>query len=602
MPCSTASVHLHSVSVGSGQSHESSSGPFLSRSTVVALPRPFLAFARGAKRFAEESADTPRPKRRLSGKGPAERPPCSPADSGHDGLSKSSQWFRERLALAPPTPAPLRLPFGHDESRRSGTRPFASPNSSSKLFVQPAKQRLFTRYALEGVELQSSGDGLGHSCRWAWDRRNLSSSGPEWSSPQCQLQPQDGHRSLEATVGAINKRFDLFLEQFYRNHVAHEDNGKEACLQGERLSEEHYEEQCQSFVQLLHWTDHTESEIPPVDCLDGYVALEFQGCDFRCRHNADAENAELLATARACSVQGRARDALCAVAATLAARREKSWLEAFDVDFELAERQKELPKESVKERFDAVMADMALRGVRGYFAHGLVCPRSTFRFAVAKPAALGFPPRPASLLLTYRLPMIEALQQMDDCGPLPGDWPTAASAISGLTCPSGSDVEVEAAPFSTGSPSAAAEGSAWEFALQELDAHGRGGRQPLHLVCPEPGLSALLCPGARGRDVVLLDTLAALAPRSKSKEHGLSDIVKSELSNLLALAKSHGDGVIFMLGGEEPHVLAEKVYLRPPFTNSGLRCGYLRWREVGAKVWAKEKPQDRRVCIGLQLP
>lgn len=434
---------------------------------------------------------------------------------------------------------------------------------------------------MDALRLETSSPGMrrSHSCRWALERRTLLSPDANMLPAQVgRWQPRiDIPGSLDAVVADCNRFFDLFLEAFLTDYAVHQDEGKEASLHVERLSEEHYENLCQSFAELLPWIEAASA--PAVGLGVSYAVFEFQGCGLCSLSGNDAEPAELLSTARKNSTKGRARDAFCALAAVLASRREKSWLEAFDIDFDLARRQKEVPKESKQDRIKAVLAEAFSREVRGYFAHGLVSSRSTFRVAVATPAMPGLLGRPASLLLTYRLPLRQALEVMDDGGPLP-------EGAGSLSSPAGPTI--------------------LELGLQDLDVHSRGGRQPVQLVCPEPTLSALLHPQVaactRTKNVVLLDVVAALAPRSKAKEHGLSDIVKVELSDLLGRAKSRGEVVIFMLGGSEPHVLAEKVYLREPFIGLGLRCGYLRWREAGAKTWAKEKPQGQRVCIGLQLP
>jgi len=165
-------------------------------------------------------------------------------------------------------------------------------------------------------------------------------------------------------------------------------------------------------------------------------------------------------------------------------------------------------------------------------------------------------------LLTYRLPFKDALAMMDEGGPL-------GQRMSGR----------------------------FEVALQEL----RPGEplQPARTLRPDAELRALLAD--RG-DVVMLESLAALAPRSLACKAGHSEIVKRELLGLLKSAKTEGRAVVFMLGGKDPEKLAEKVYLRPPFTDHGLRCGYLRIRHAGEKSWAREKPVEDRVLVGLQLP
>merc|ERR1719420_2438411 len=59
---------------------------------------------------------------------------------------------------------------------------------------------------------------------------------------------------------------------------------------------------------------------------------------------------------------------------------------------------------------------------------------------------------------------------------------------------------------------------------------------------PDPQLRDLLCSKT---PVILLDTLAALAPRKVCKEQELSGIVHAELANLYATAKAQGEAVVF---------------------------------------------------------
>lgn len=125
-------------------------------------------------------------------------------------------------------------------------------------------------------------------------------------------------------------------------------------------------------------------------------------------------------------------------------------------------------------------------------------------------------------------------------------------------------------------------------------------RQPTKLLKPDKDLGKLM---RSNQTVLMLDVISALGPREVARDQGLGKIVKAELNKLLADAKARGQVVIFCVGGEFPHLLAEKVYLQKPFTDGGLRCGYLRWRESTSEPWAREKGEyDGRVCLGLQLP
>merc|ERR1712232_894327 len=111
-------------------------------------------------------------------------------------------------------------------------------------------------------------------------------------------------------------------------------------------------------------------------------------------------------------------------------------------------------------------------------------------------------------------------------------------------------------------------------------------------------MGELLC---SRRPVMLLDVYAALAPRDEARKYGINKVVQSELVALLRNAKARGLAVVFMVGGDRD--LAEKVYLRPQFTEHGLRCGNLRWRDSPRGPWAREKLLwENRYIIGLQLP
>jgi len=260
---------------------------------------------------------------------------------------------------------------------------------------------------------------------------------------------------------------------------------------------------------------------------------------------------------------------LCAVLACLASRPEKTWLEAFDAESELTLRRKMQLPESLDDSIRAMLKRIESCVAKGYFACGLRAATCTIRVSFVRDASANGMCRPASLLLTHSVPFRTALAKMDGGGPMrepPRKWCRR------------------------------------EFAFQDLafgELASRGGR------CPASGLEvdARITELFRSRAPVLyLDAVAALAPREAAKEHGVSNVVKAELSGLLREAKERGQAVVFMLGGDKPHVLAEKVYLRAPFTDHGLRCGYLRWREAASEPWAREKPEDQRVCVGIQMP
>jgi hypothetical protein len=200
----------------------------------------------------------------------------------------------------------------------------------------------------------------------------------------------------------------------------------------------------------------------------------------------------------------------------------------------------------------------------------LLQPVSKYRLAFAIDDSM---PRPASLLLTYDVTLCSAFELMDNNGPLPGS-PERWRCLQ-------------------------------HFALQELHhaPEGRDGtryrRQQLRDLRPEQAIRDLVRSDVK---VLFLDAFACLAPRSEARARGLGAIVREELAGMLREAKSRGQAVVFMLGGHDCDSLAHKVYLKKPFTDYGLRIGYLRWRDASSNSWDREKQVDSRVCIGLQLP
>lgn len=333
---------------------------------------------------------------------------------------------------------------------------------------------------------------------------------------------------------------------------------------------EQYEKACNAFMELLPWVKSERCK-EMGDGSTNYTMLQFQGSRSKQRDLFRA-----LEHLREESTQGQAREALCAILAVLSSRKEKTWLDGIETETALKEELKWQRNKPDKLREE--VSDFLSRKVRGYFARKLVDPRAIFRIALAS-NTVGL--RPASLMVTYHLPLQDAFKRMDDEGPLedrPCSWFLKASR---------------------------------QFALQDISKGVKQGdkneRKHAWKLKPEPKIKELLC----GRKpVVFLDALAALAPRKLAKEQKLSNIVQLELAALLHQAKAQGQAVVFMLGGKESHKLAEKVYLQPPFTDTGLRCGYLRWRESpwqpwarSNAPWAREKLRyEYRMCIGLQLP
>lgn len=256
--------------------------------------------------------------------------------------------------------------------------------------------------------------------------------------------------------------------------------------------------------------------------------------------NTKKSLAQLLQHARGESKQGCARDALCAAFSTLASRSEMCWLEAYD---------REKPS-------------------RGWFAHSLLDPTAVFRVSLTSELQ----PRPVSLIITHQLPISAAFSTMDARGPF--------YDCTYNMC----------------------QKRGYEFAMQDITRAPPGVQEsrldPASLVA-EPKLRKLL--GTK-TPVLLLSVYAALAPREHVRKHRLGDIIKAELLECLREAKKRGQAVVFQVGGDEPHVLAEKVYLQPHVKQFGLRIGYLRCRSSSWASWEREKPWKDRPLIGLQLP
>lgn len=276
-------------------------------------------------------------------------------------------------------------------------------------------------------------------------------------------------------------------------------------------------------------------------------------------------------------------EAFCAIMSILSARKEKTWLELFPTREELEDKIKDLIKKNKlcksktsQQRKDVIRAFLEKESSYGYgyFAHYLVKPQGCFRVAFAPGKSL----TPAVLVITERLPLWECLASPNDDE---GDSPLRAKAKSLEWC----------------------KAPGTEFALQEVnlgvsekDVKCRADGETLQA---DPKLRALL---VSRKPVVYLEVVASLAPRAMAKDQGHSAIVKAELANLMREAKKRGEAVVFALGSDSPHTLFEKVYNRPPISDYGLRCGYMRWRASADMPWAREAPWADRCCICVQLP
>lgn len=332
----------------------------------------------------------------------------------------------------------------------------------------------------------------------------------------------------------------MFADHELNLHDDPEEAHDIAECQAHRL----YDELCSAVAGLLPWVggEQTQEENEGVCrynvvCFAGQKAISKGGSTLNTR----------LKMARKASKQGAARDALVAALAALSSRDEQTWLHTYS---------EEEP--------------------RGFFAHALIDASSRFRISYKLD---GPSLRPASLLLTYLVPLQDALGRMDLGGPL------------------------ERVPKKWG------QKSSQELALQEIDPAGdrgvvlgtNGERQALSTVRPEPKIKELL---NAETPVVMLEIYAALSPRDHARSHSLNQIIKAELVGLLRTAKAEGRAVVFHVCKDDPldpqHTLAEKVYLRPAFTQFGLRCGYLRWRPSPSSPWVQERKKG--LCIGLQMP
>jgi len=252
-----------------------------------------------------------------------------------------------------------------------------------------------------------------------------------------------------------------------------------------------------------------------------------------------------LAQLRELGCNHRAREALVAISACLASRREMCWIDDYTGE----------------------------RPGRGYFAHSLADENSTIRIAYVDEAQNS---RPAALLLSTRTTLREALDNMDSGGPLK-ELPRQ-------------------------------DGLDYELGFQELldtDALGTSAvvadeRVPVKSVVTHRALSRLL---GSDEQVLVIDAYVALAPREVAASHGLSKIVKAELEEVLRSARSEGTTVVLQCGGVNPHLLAKKVYMRPELCRHGLKCGYIRWRAASSEGrWGREQVSQNRCCVAVQLP
>ena len=373
--------------------------------------------------------------------------------------------------------------------------------------------------------------------------RHKGTTGPRWRNrSKGRFRNTDG-KFLTVSDAAFNLHRTLLA--MFKKHVAshQEESGRELV---EGIAACKYDYICTLVTMLLQWTNHALERIRGNRDMERHHEVQFHGIDVdidtKCQagENPKASLATKMRLLRSkLGKCGLAREALCALVATLASRREMCWLDGYDG---------EVP-------------------AKGYFAHVLVEPSATFRLSYRTSATSALL-RPAAVMITSTLPLQEALEKMDLCGPFPMQPRLYYNARRDR-----------------------------QVSLQELSPSGE--KQATSQLSNDSRIHQLIRSKTR---VVYLDAYAALAPRRLTDYTSFSAIVQGQLMRLLRQAKENAHAVVFQLGGDDPELLAQKIYLRPAFTRWGLRCGYMRWRESSQEPWAKEKPWSGRPCIGLQLP
>lgn len=344
-----------------------------------------------------------------------------------------------------------------------------------------------------------------------------------------------------------------------------------AQLCAEAWARDNYVAMKEVLLSLLAWTGKMN------DAPGGYKIIKFQGIKGT-RYDVSKTQLQRL---RKEGPRAKAWEALCAVLAAISSRSEKIWLECHDLRDDIKTELKKITRCSnilSSRRRDAIrkVVPKLVDNGAGFFASYLIDPRAVHHVTFAQqPHGL----LPATSMIIRRMPLWDALKTMDYEGPLTG------AAKQKRWC------------FAAGR----------EFTLQDIH-FGEDDdpkkelwerRVDVKNLQPDPQLRDLLCSKT---PVILLDTLAALAPRKVCKEQELSRIVHAELANLYATAKAQGEAVVFHVASDDPHKLVQRVYLRKPLADHGMRCGCLRWRESAKAAWAREFRSDERVHICLQMP
>jgi hypothetical protein len=413
-------------------------------------------------------------------------------------------------------------------------------------------------------------------------RSNRQRSSIEVMTPEDTIKrPSEGglDRAVEVAIGLYKELWSLYALEAECGPGDEDERDDRASNVCEKWSADNFEAMSRAVIGLLPWVGDLR---PPVG--SDYDVLSFHGVkppprlSWK-RHPGDSEHQIVLKQLkefRSSNTQNRARDALVTLCAALSCRKEKSWVELYESELGDRIEEGDLRRTKSKKMTDLVttfVSDLVKKEEWCcQFARALVMPESFIRMSFARGVGN---PLPASLIVAHRMPLYDVFKKMDDENPIRGDaftkdWIAQAGR---------------------------------QFAFQELNPEEKEGsskeRQPASSLKPDPRLRDLL---RSKKPVLYLDMLASLAPREVSKNHGLGDIVKSELAMLFREAKARGEAVVFVLGSDDPRKLAQKVYLRPPLNDFGLRCGFFRWRESAELPWARETEYEDRSTMMLQMP
>jgi len=397
--------------------------------------------------------------------------------------------------------------------------------------------------------------------------------------------PQEEHirfdRAVAAAMHVFRETWIAFAIERDAGNLTDEKNEDHASKVCELLVAERYESMRPALLDLLPWLGPVQLNEQGSD----YKVVEFQGQKppWRLEKQADDSDEclyklqlEWLRT----EPRGRAWEALGAAMAAVSTRKEKCWLEAHETTSKMNAHIQTLPgcksKKSAR-RKGAIRTFLEKNSSSGcgFFSSYLLDPTTNLRFAFTP----GEPrPTPASLVITARMPLWDALASLDDGGPIRG------KAASREWClKAGRQFAFQAV----------------NFGVEETREKAHEMRVDAETLEPDSKLRDLL---KSKKPVVLLEVVAALAPREMAKKQGLGQVVKAELKRVMHEAKRRGEAVVFCLGSDKPHALAEKVYVRAPISDHGLRCGYLRWRASADAPWAREREFSERICLCLQMP